>query len=64
MPTVAGAEAIRVLRLQLGTCLHCTGHPLVSEHAERCRAARDLIERLEENHRDCGTRNCQVSAGR
>ena len=64
MPTVTDADVIRVLRLQLGTCPHCRSHPLVSEHTERCRAAKELIERLEENHRDCGSRDCQVAAGR
>ena len=48
---VTGSEIIRVLRMQIGSCPHCTGHPLIREHTPRCSAASDLIVRIEAMHR-------------
>ena len=63
MKAPTDAEVISVLRMQIGSCPHCIGNPMVRAHAARCQAARDIIERLEEPHRECGARDCQVAAG-
>ena len=58
---VTDAETVRVLRMQIGSCLHRTGHSLVREHEPRCKAARDLIVRIETPHHGCGS-DCAVAA--